>query len=428
MKKIHVAKAASVNRTIRVQGDKSMSHRAVIIGSLAEGVTEITNMLEAEDTLNTVNVYRQLGVKIEKKGLKYFVSGRGLFTLREPQKKLYTGNSGTLIRLSLGVLCAQHFSSEITGDEQIVKRPMKRVMTPLAQMGAKFESRNGLAPVIVHGISLKGITHKMSVASAQVKSAILLAALHANGATEITEGHKSRDHTERMLKHFGADIRVKAKTIRLVPGKKLQGSKVFVPGDISSAAYFIAAGVILKNSKITMKDTGLNPTRTGIIDVLKKMGAKISVKGLKERNCEPIGDITAVSSKLKGTLIRGAIIPRLIDEIPVIAVAAAFAKGKTTIRDAGELRVKETDRIAVMVKNLRRVGVRADEFPDGMVIHGLNGAPFKYADIDSFGDHRVAMAFTIGGLAGENGMLVKDTACVNTSFPDFFRIVEGMKK
>ena len=428
MRKIHIEPLSGCRKTISVQGDKSISHRAVIIGALAKGKTRIRNFLEAEDTLNTVNIYRSLGVKVEKKKGIYSVFGRGLFSFREPQKPLYVGNSGTAIRLTLGALAAQPFTSSITGDAQIVKRPMKRVISPLTMMGAKFESNNGFAPVTVHGRDLKGIQYDMPVASAQVKSSIMIAALHASKLTEIKEGAKSRDHTERMLSYFGAKIKASGKRIKITPGSSLRGRPVFVPGDVSSAAYFITAGVMMKKSKITVRDVGLNPTRTGIIQVLKKMGAVIKIKNRKERNNEPVGDIVASTSELKGAVIKGEMIPKLIDEIPVISVAAAFAKGKTIIKDARELRVKETDRIAAITKNLKRMGIKVEEKPDGMVIHGNSGAPFKYADIDSFGDHRIAMAFSVAALSGDNGLLIKDIECVNTSFPGFFEILNRMKR
>jgi 3-phosphoshikimate 1-carboxyvinyltransferase len=428
MKKTHIAPLSGCRASVKVQGDKSISHRSIIMGGLAKGVTRVVNFLEAEDTLNTVNIYRELGVKIEKKKNDYFINGRGLFSLREPSKTLYAGNSGTSIRLNLGVLAAQNFTSIITGDAQIEQRPMKRVIVPLTEMGAKFESNNGLAPVTVHGGQLHGITYKMPVASAQVKSAIILAALHADSPTVIIEKEKSRDHTEKMLSYFGADIEIKGGKITKKPGEELRGSQVFVPGDISSAAYFITAGVMLKKSKITVKDIGLNPTRTGLITVLKKMGARIKITNLRKKNNEPVGDITTSTSKLKGVVIKGDIIPKLIDEIPMIAIAAAFAKGKTIISGAGELRVKETDRIKTVVGNLKRIGVKAEEREDGMVIYGSAGRPFKYASIDSFGDHRIAMAFSVAALSGENGLMIKDIECVNTSFPEFFKIVAGLRK
>jgi 3-phosphoshikimate 1-carboxyvinyltransferase len=428
MKKIHVAPLAGCRAKVRVQGDKSISHRAIIIGSLAKGTARIRNFLEAEDTLNTAKIYRELGVRIEKKGGAWLTHGRGLFSLREPAKTLYAGNSGTSIRLNLGVLAAQNFTSTITGDAQIAKRPMKRVILPLTEMGARFESNNGMAPVVVHGGQLRGISYKMPMASAQVKSAVMLAALHADSPTVIIEGARSRDHTEKMLAHFGADVSVKGNRITIKPGRELSAAEVFVPGDISSAAYFAVAGVIMKGSKITVKDVGLNPTRTGLISALRKMGAKIKVTNLRKKNNEPVGDIVASSSRLKGGVIRGALIPKLIDEIPVIAVAAAQARGRTVIRDAKELRVKETDRIATVAANLRRLGIRVEEKEDGMIIHGNAGAPFRYADIDSFGDHRIAMAFSVAALASENGMLIKDVECVNTSFPEFFNIINSLKR
>ncbi len=424
MKKMHVGPAKNCRKTVIVQGDKSISHRAIIMGSMAHGTTVVTNFLEAEDTLNTIKVYRALGVKIEKIKDKYYVYGRGAGSLRQSHETLDVGNSGTNIRLTTGVLAAKNFTSIITGDSQIVKRPMTRVMEPLALMGAKFESNQGKAPIIIHGGTLKGIDYKMPMASAQVKSAVLLAALGARGKTVIKEPVVSRDHTERMLEYFGAPITRSKGIITIKPGKEMKAKPVFVPGDISSAAYFIIAGLMMKNSIIKVRNVGLNPTRTGLIEVMKKMGGRIRVTGLKNKNNEPVGDIIAVTSKLKGITIGGAMIPKLIDEIPVIAVAAAFATGRTIIRDAKELRYKETDRIETIIKNLKRIGIKVDEAPDGMVIYGNNGSPFKYADIDSFSDHRIAMAFSVAALSGENGLLIKDVECVNTSFPDFFDIMK----
>src|ERR1035437_3775402 len=424
MKKMHVGPAKNCRKTVIVQGDKSISHRAIIMGSMAHGTTVVTNFLEAEDTLNTIKVYRALGVKIEKIKDKYYVYGRGAGSLRQSHETLDVGNSGTNIRLTTGVLAAKNFTSIITGDSQIVKRPMTRVMEPLALMGAKFESNQGKAPIIIHGGTLKGIDYKMPMASAQVKSAVLLAALGARGKTVIKEPVVSRDHTERMLEYFGAPITRSKGIITIKPGKEMKAKPVFVPGDISSAAYFIIAGLMMKNSIIKVRNVGLNPTRTGLIEVMKKMGGRIRVTGLKNKNNEPVGDIIAVTSKLKGITIGGAMIPKLIDEIPVIAVAAAFATGRTIIRDAKELRYKETDRIETIIKNLKRIGIKVDEAPDGMVIYGNNGSPFKYADIDSFSDHRLALAVSVAALSGENGLLIKDVECVNTSFPDFFDIMK----
>ncbi|MCE5299702.1 MAG: 3-phosphoshikimate 1-carboxyvinyltransferase [Spirochaetia bacterium] len=427
MKKIHLPRSNGCIRTVNVQGDKSLSHRAVIIGSLAKGVTRIDNFLEADDTLNTIKVYKDMGVKIEKKGASYLVHGKGLNSLRQPQEVLYTGNSGTGIRLTLGVLAAQPFTTVITGDKQIVKRPMDRVMEPLMKMGAKFEAANNLAPVTVYGGNLHGMNYRMPMASAQVKSAIILAALHASGDTVITEPVKSRDHTERMLKYFGASVSVKGRKITVKPGVQLKAKRVFVPGDLSSAAYFIMAGLMMKKSIVTVKNIGLNPTRTGLIEVIKKMGGRIRITNMKNRNNEPVGDIVASTSNLKGITIGGALIPKLIDEIPVIAVAAAFATGRTVIRDAQELRFKETDRINTVVTNLKRIGIKAEALPDGMVIHGNGGKPFKYADIDSFGDHRIAMAFSAAALVSESGLLIKDIECVNTSFPRFFSLITSLE-
>ncbi len=429
MKNEFIKPVSGVKKTIVVQGDKSISHRSVIIGSLAKGVTKVSGFLEAEDTLNTIKIFRQLGVKIIKKGPEYFIYGEGLRSFKKPSKTLYVGNSGTGIRLILGVLAAQKFKCTITGDKQIVKRPMNRIMQPLSLMGAKFESNNGYAPITVIGGRLKGIKYKSPVASAQVKSGLLLAGLFAEGKTTVTEPEKSRDHTERMLKYFGADITVKGNTVTLKPGRELKARKIFVPSDISSAAYFMVAGAILKGGSITVKHVGVNGTRTGIIDVMKKMGAKLKISKRKILNGEPVADITvSYSNNLKAVKINGSIIPRLIDEIPVIAVLASFAKGKTEIKNAKELRVKETDRIKTVLENLKRIDVKTEEYEDGFAVYGDPDRCLKYAEIESHGDHRIAMSFAVAALASEKGLKIKNTECVNTSFPEFFRILKDISK
>lgn len=427
MKKIQIVPVSGVKKKLSVQGDKSISHRAVIIGSLAEGLTTVTSFLEAEDTLNTVKIFKKLGVQIKKENDTVYIHGRGLASLRQTPEVLYVGNSGTGMRLILGVLAAQPFVSRITGDAQIVKRPMKRVIEPLQLMGATLTSNHGFAPVTVQGGALRAIKYKMPMASAQVKSAVLLAGLYASGDTVITEPERSRDHTERMLKYFGADITVKGNTVVLKSGARLKGKKVVVPADISSAAYFMAAGALVKKSAITVTNVGLNESRTGIIDVMKKMGAKIKITNLKNQNGEKTGDITVSTSSLKATEIKGKIIPRLIDEIPVIAVLAAAAKGKTVIRGAKELRVKETDRIKTVLINLGRLGIKTEEYEDGFAVYGNGGKPFTYASIDSYGDHRIAMSFTVAALVSENGLHIKDIDCINTSFPEFFNLIKSLK-
>jgi len=428
MKSIFIKPVYGAKKTVNVQGDKSISHRSVILGSLAKGITRVTGFLEAEDTLNTMKIFKQLGVRIKKQGGVYLIYGQGLRSFKKPDKTLYVGNSGTGIRLILGVLAAQGFTCRITGDAQIVKRPMKRMIEPLSLMGARFESNNGFAPVTVHGGVLHGVAYKSPVASAQVKSGLLLAGLFASGNTVVSEPERSRDHTERMLKYMGADIKVKGNTVTLKPGRELKAKKIFVPSDISSAAYFMAAGAILKDSSITVKNVGVNETRTGIIDVLKKMGAKIKLTGKKIMNGEPVADITVSASKLKGVAIGGGIIPRLIDEIPVIAVLAAAAKGKTVIRGAKELRVKETDRIKTVLIILEKLGIRTEEYEDGFAVYGNPGKPFPKAEIQSHGDHRIAMSFSVAALASEKGMKINNIDCVKTSFPEFFTILKNLKK
>lgn len=412
---------------IKVPGDKSISHRAIMIGSLAEGKTIIRNFLMGEDCLSTIRCFKELGVEIEIFDEKVIVNGVGLNGFKKPHKKLDVGNSGTTIRLMSGILAAQKFPSVIEGDESIMKRPMDRIIAPLRLMGADIKGIDDkYPPLIIRPVeSLSGICYRQPIASAQVKSSILLAGLYSKDNTSVIQPSLSRDHTERMLEYFGLDIKIEGKKVILKKGKIFNGKDVFVPGDISSAAFFIVGALILKDSKITIKDVGLNETRTGIIDVLKDMGGNIVISNYRIVNNEPIGDITVEYSKLKGITIEGAIIPRLIDEIPIIAVAASLAQGTTTIRNAEELRVKESNRLRAIVAELSKMNVDIEELEDGMIIRGPN--KIKPAELNSYNDHRIAMALSILSLFAEGQSVIDDTSSVNISFPGFYEMLESLK-
>lgn len=369
---------------IKVPGDKSISHRAVMLGSLANGVTEISGFLKGADCLSTIDCFRKMGIDIDINGENVTVHGNGLRGLKKPDEMLYTGNSGTTTRLLCGILAGQNFDTSITGDASIQKRPMGRVVQPLSMMGAKIE--NEYCPLYITGTKLHGIDYKMPVASAQVKTAIILAGLYADGETVIHEIEKSRDHTELMLSAMGADLTVDNLDITVKPTNDLTAVNVDVPGDISSAAFFLVLGAIMPNSQITVTNVGINPTRTGIIDVLKDMGADITLENVHTSAGETVADITVRSSSLKGTTVGGDIIPRLIDELPIIAVAAVFADGQTVIKDAQELKVKETNRIRAVVDEFNKCGIDITETDDGMIING--GKSIHGADFKTYGDHR----------------------------------------
>lgn len=417
--------APSLRGTVTVPGDKSISHRAVMFGALAEGDTHITGFLMGEDCLSTISCFRKMGVSIDVSDQEVVVHGAGLHGLKAPTELLYTGNSGTTTRLLCGILAGQPFCSILNGDASIQKRPMGRIIKPLRMMGANINGKEGnLCPLTIQPAALKGIHYELPVASAQLKSAILLAGLFADGQTTVIEPAASRDHTERMLRGLGAKVETNGKIITLTPPETLYAMDVTVPGDISSAAYFLIAGLILPNSEITIRNVGVNPTRTGILDALKAMGADI--ERLNERNdVEPVCDLRVCSSKLHGAEIGGDIIPRLIDELPVLAVAAAFAKGETVIRDAQELKVKESNRIAAMTTELSRAGADVTETNDGMMIRGgkkLHGAAFT-----SYSDHRIAMSMAICALACEGESSIDDPACVAISYPTFFQTLDSLK-
>ncbi len=403
-------------------GDKSLSHRSVLFASIAEGTTEVSGFLAGEDTLNTAKAMRMLGIPVEDAGPgSLVVRGKGLRGLSEPAGVLDLGNSGTGMRLLAGLLAGQPFFSVLTGDQYLVKRPMGRVVEPLRSMGAVIDGRDGgkLAPLAIRGgAGIKAISYASPVASAQVKSAVLLCGLFADGMTSVSEPHKSRDHTERLLRFFGADVReeglrvsVRGRQVLRAPGR------LEIPSDISSAAFFLVAASIVPGSDLLVGNVGVNPTRTGIIDVLRSMGADITLVNCREQAGEPVADIRVRHRRLRGTTVGGEVIPRLIDEVPVLAVAAATAEGTTVIRDAQELRVKESDRIATVAGELRRLGADIRELPDGMEI---TGRPRLAGGVcDSHGDHRIAMAAAIAGLAAEGTTTVRDAAWIDTSFPGF---------
>lgn len=415
-----ITKSRSLRGEIEIPGDKSISHRGIMLGALAQGTTKITNFLQGADCLSTIRCFRQMGIEVENTCDEVLVHGQGLHSLRAPGLILDAGNSGTTVRLLSGILAAQDFSCTITGDASIQKRPMKRVMDPLTQMGACMESQNqnGCAPLNIRGTRLRGIHYQSPVSSAQVKSCVLLAGLYADGKTSVTEPTVSRDHSERMLTYLGADISVQGTTVSIEPEPRLKAREIQVPGDISSAAYFIAAGLLIPGSQILIKNVGINPTRSGILKVCRAMGADIQYLNEKKDCWEPSADLLVTYSPLKGTVIEGEIIPTLIDELPIIAVMAAFAQGETIIRNAEELRVKESDRIQTVTDNLSAMGADITAAPDGMVIRG--GRPLTGASIHTCRDHRIAMSFAVAGMAAEGVTSLDDAQCVEISYPQFF--------
>ncbi len=411
-----IKKLKNARGTITVPGDKSISHRAVMFGAIADGVTHISGFLMGADCLSTIDCFRKLGIKTEVDNGNVTVYGKGLHGLSAPTETLFTGNSGTTTRLLCGLLCGQDFDCTIEGDASIAKRPMGRVCNPLREMGAEIDG--DYCPLHLHGKPLSGMEYHMSVASAQVKTAIILAALYADGETVIYETEKSRDHTELMLSAMGADIKTEGLKITVGHTEKLEPQNIEVPGDISSAAFFLVLGLILKESEITVKNVGINPTRAGIIEVLLDMGADLAIENKRTVSGEAVADITARSSQLHGTRIGGDIIPRLIDEIPAIAVAAAFAEGQTVIYDAQELKVKETNRIYAIAAELSKCGIDITETEDGLIING--GNTIKGADFKTYGDHRMAMSLSILAQAAEGESTLDDGECTAVSYPTFF--------
>lgn len=427
-----LAKITGLRGEVNIPGDKSISHRCIMFGSIASGTTEISNFLQGADCLATINCFRKMGIEIENQAEKIIVHGKGLHGLTAPTEILDVGNSGTTTRLISGILVGQPFESKLSGDNSLNSRPMKRIMEPLTKMGGHISSilRNGCAPLYIAPGNLYGIHYDSPVASAQVKSSILLAGLYADGETSVTEPSLSRNHTELMLKEFGADIRsqydlnTSKATAFIRPCSELYGQKIMVPGDISSAAYFIAAGLLVPDSEILIKNTGINATRAGILKVCEDMGANITLLNERTEGGEAIADILVRTSNLHGTTISGDIIPTLIDEIPIIAIMAAAAEGTTIIKDAAELKVKETNRIETVVDNLKAMGCDIIATDDGMIIHG--GKPLHGATIHTLLDHRIAMAFSIAALIAEDTTRILNSKCVDVSYPTFYDSFENL--
>ncbi|SDJ96610.1 3-phosphoshikimate 1-carboxyvinyltransferase [Natronincola ferrireducens] len=420
-------KIQGIEGKITVPGDKSISHRAVMLASISKGTSSIKGFLRGEDCISTISCFRGLGIDVEDKGEEIILHGKGLYGLREPEGVLDAGNSGTTIRLLSGILAGQEFLTIVMGDASLRKRPMARIAVPLRKMGAMIEGRDkgNLAPLVIRGGNLKAIDYTSPVSSAQVKSAILLAGLYGEGDTIVREEIVSRDHTERMLKALGANIKTE-NGIVTVGKSELHGEEIHVPGDISSAAFFMAAAAAMPKSHLVIEGVGLNPTRTGIIDVLKEMGADIEIDNLQEKAGEETGDIIIKGKKLQGISIGKEIIPRLIDEIPVIAVIAATAEGKTIITGAEELKVKESNRITSMVTELQKVGIKVKELPDGMEIEGSNS--ITGGRVESYGDHRIAMAMAVCGLFANGPIEVANSGCIDISFPDFQKTLKTVTK
>ncbi len=424
---IQSSKKASLKGVITIPGDKSISHRSIMFGAMAKGKTTVDGFLLGDDCLSTISCFQKLGVKIDVNGNQVSIESDGIKNWHEPQDILNTGNSGTTTRLLLGILAASPIYAVMIGDDSIAKRPMKRVIDPLRQMGAQILGRSGgqYTPLAVQGTTLQGITYQMPVASAQVKSAILLAGLNSEGTTIVTEREPTRDHTERMMRQFGVQVESVDGDIHLRGGQQLVSTHIDVPGDISSAAFFLVAGAITDTSDIMLKNVGLNPTRTGIIDVLSQMGANLKVEESITNGEEPFGNIRIKSSELKGIEIGGELIPRLIDELPIIALLATQAYGTTVIRDAAELKVKETDRITAVVNELKKLGANIEATDDGMIIKGpvqLNGGT-----VTSYGDHRIGMMGAIASLIASEPVEIDDPSCISVSYPNFFEHLKNVK-
>lgn len=423
-----VAPAKSLRGEITVPGDKSISHRSIMLGSLAEGTTRVSGFLMGEDNLSTWKAFEAMGVAIRRTGSDALeIAGVGLDGLREPADVLDCGNSGTTMRLMTGLLAGQNFFSVLTGDRYLRRRPMKRVVTPLTAMGARIWGRDHgeRAPLAIQGGSLQPVRYASPVSSAQVKSAVLLAGLSVAGETTVTEPHLSRDHSERMLKCFGAEVRTFAGGVSLSGRPRLVAREVNVPGDISSAAFFMVAGLVTPGAELLIRNVGINPTRSGIIDILKSMGGRIELLDIREQSGEPVADVLVRHGRLKGIEISGDLVPRAIDEFPVISVAAALAEGTTVIREAEELRVKETDRIAAMVSELGKLGGNVEARPDGMVINGIE--QFAGGMVASHGDHRIAMSMAVAALSARGAVTIEDTACTETSFPGFWELLDRIR-
>jgi 3-phosphoshikimate 1-carboxyvinyltransferase len=426
MTRLAVYPAGPLRGRVRVPGDKSISHRALLLGALAEGDSHIANFLPSGDCLATLECLRQLGVHIEQHDTTTLtVCGRGKSGLEAPAFPLNCVRSGTTMRLLTGILAGQSFQSTLTGDVQLLRRPMRRVVEPLCRMGAEISDTDGHAPLTIYGRRLHGCEHRLEVASAQVKSALLLAGLQADGVTTVCEPAPSRDHTERMLLAMGARLVADGLCVTIIPGAAtLRPLSLTIPGDISSAAFPLVAAVLVNGSEVTIEGVGVNPARTGLLDVLRAMGAEISISSEREQGGEPVADVTARTSGLGGVEIGGATVVRMIDEFPVLAVAATQAGGQTVVRDAAELRVKETDRIATVVTELRKMGAHIEPLPDGFVVSGP--VPLKGTVVESHGDHRLAMALFVAGLVAEGETVIEGMECVSDSFPGFVALMHSL--
>ena len=427
MSQMTIGAAGPLRGRICVPGDKSISHRALLLGALADGASRVTNFLPSGDCLATLACLRALGVKVESHSATTLtIHGRGLYGLVAPDQPLDCGRSGTTIRLLAGILAGQPFKSTLTGDPQLLRRPMQRIVKPLRQVGAEIEDSDGCAPLTIHGRPLRGHDHTLSIASAQVKSALLLAGLYADGPTLVRQPGPARDHTERMLSAMGADIDTVGLTVTLHPSSPLSPLSLTIPGDISSAAFPLVAATLAPNSKITVANVGTNPTRTGLLDVLGAMGAKITLENERRQGDEPLADVTVSTAELHGVEIGGETVVRMIDEFPVLAVAATQAHGATIVRDATELRVKETDRIATTAAELRKLGAQIEPRPDGFIVHGPT--PLRGTTVHSHGDHRLAMALVVAGLIAAGKTIVQDLTCIADSFPGFETMWDNLTK
>jgi 3-phosphoshikimate 1-carboxyvinyltransferase len=422
-----VRSARTISGSVEVPGDKSISHRYALFGALAEGVSEITHFSAAADCRSTLDCFARLGVKSEIQGDRVRINGNGLSGLRKSRRTLDAGNSGTTMRLLTGILAGQEFKTTLDGDASLRSRPMRRVMDPLAKMGARIQARDGgFAPLKIDGTKLSPIDYATPVASAQVKSAILLAGLFADGVTSVTEPVRTRDHTELALAEFGARVEQEGRTVRVHGRPKLKGRSLAVPGDLSSAVFFLAAALVLPESNLVVHNVGLNPTRSAVLDVLGSMGAPISLVSIQSAHGELVGDISVRHEPLQGGSIEGDDIAKLIDELPAIAVLGPYTEQGIEIRNAAELRIKESDRIAVLAENLRRMGAKVEELPDGLRVAGRSAGRLHGAEIEPHGDHRMAMAFAIAALGAEGETVIRDAECAAVSFPDFFPTLERL--
>jgi 3-phosphoshikimate 1-carboxyvinyltransferase len=419
--------ARSISGAVEVPGDKSISHRYAILAAIAEGASEIEHFSAAADCHSTLECLRRLAIEVDLRGDRVRIAGKGLCGLRASRRALDAGNSGTTMRLLAGALAGQTFRTTIDGDGSLRRRPMLRVIEPLSKMGARIRSREGgLAPLEIEGAQLRPIEYKMPVASAQVKSSVLLAGLFTDGVTSVLEEVRTRDHTELALEEFGAEIAREGRAIRVTGRPKLSGRKLIVPGDLSSAAFFLVAAMILPDSNLLVHNVGLNPTRTALLDVLARMGATIKPVSVRSENGELVGDLAAEYSPLTGGVVEGGEIAQLIDELPVLAALGPFTDKGVEIRNAEELRVKESDRIAVLAENLRRMGATVEERRDGLRVEGRAAGKLRGAEIEPHGDHRMAMAFAVAALGAEGATMIRDSECAGVSYPQFYETLDRL--